>query len=69
MIFHPYVILAATGKPAEVLVAAAGPDDLAATKGSPQWQTDWTSGYLADQNLEIAAIKAMDGEKIGRAHV
>ena len=65
LVFNPYVILAATGQPVEVLVTEAEPGDLAATKGSPQWQTDWTSGYLADQNLEIAAIKAADGELIG----
>ena len=58
MVFHPYVILVVTGQPVEVLVTAAEPNDLAATKESPQWQTDWTSGFLADQNLEIAAIKA-----------
>ena len=65
MIFNPYVVLAATGQPVEVLVTEAGAEDLAATRGVPQWQADWTSRYLADRSIEIAAIKAMDGELIG----
>ena len=43
MYFSPFVIQANTGKPIEVIVDTAEMDDLEATHGIPEWQTDWTS--------------------------
>ena len=45
MYFLPFVILADTRKPIEVNIDTAEIEDLEATRGVPEWQTDWTIAY------------------------
>ena len=67
MYFSPFVIQADTGKPIEVIVDAAETDDLEATHGVPEWQTDWTSEYLSAPGVDKYAVKTPSGELIALA--
>lgn len=67
MYFSPFVILADTGKPLEVNIDTAKTDDLEATRGVPEWQTDWTSEYLSAPGVDKFAVKALGSELIALA--
>ena len=67
MVFNPFVIQMETGMPVEVTIDPAVASELRVTQKEPQWQTDWTSEYLADPAVEIFSIKSLDGELIGLA--
>lgn len=67
MYFSPFVILADIGKPINVMIDAAELDDLEATHGVPEWQTDWTSEYLSVSDVDKFAVKAPNGELIALA--
>ncbi len=65
MIFSPFVILAKTGKVFPVAIQTATTAQLRSTNQLPQWQTDWTSDYLAAPSVEKYAVLSPDGELIG----
>lgn len=67
MYFCPFVIWADTGNPVSVAVDVADIADLEATRGIPEWQTDWTSEYLSDPTVEKYAVKSADGDLIALA--
>lgn len=64
MIFIPYIIRCADNTPIEVDIHLASADDIAATHGSPRWQTDWNTSYLSNPAVSKYAMKAPDGELI-----
>lgn len=45
-----------------VQILPASPEDLAATKGIPSWQTDWESEYLSKPSVDKFALKLENGE-------
>ena len=53
--------------PVEVTIDPAVVSELRVTRQEPQWQTDWTSEYLADPTVEKFSIKSLEGELIGLA--
>lgn len=55
MFFAPYVIRGSNAEKVLVQILPASPEDLAATKGTPSWQTDWVSEYLS-QLLLISSL-------------
>ena len=67
MIFKPYVILTSSGNVVNVEIEPATQGDLAVTRDSPKWQTDWTQDYLSDPAFEKYALKSQDGELIALA--
>lgn len=67
MYFCPFVVSADTGKPIKVAIDPAEKADLEATQGILQWQTDWTSEYLAAPSVDKYAVKSMGGELIALA--
>lgn len=66
MEFSPFVILTATGEELPVQIVPAQEGDLQVTRGTPAWQTDWTSEFLAAPTVDKYAVKAADGELIAR---
>lgn len=64
MEFSLFVILTATGEELPVQIVPAQEGDLQVTRGTPAWQTDWTSELLAAPTVDKYAVKAADGELI-----
>lgn len=64
MEFSLFVILTATGEELPVQIVPAQEGDLQVTRGTPAWQTDWTSEFLAAPMVDKYAVKAADGELI-----
>ena len=60
VILQYYVVENATGKQIAIDVRPATKTDLASTKES--WQSDWTSEFILDQNLEKYAAVTDAGE-------
>ena len=57
MFFAPYVIRGSNAEKVLVQILPASPEDLAATKGTPSWQTDWESEYLSQPSVDKFALK------------
>lgn len=54
-----------TGKSKVFVTAAkATQQDLKATSVEPQWQTDWTSDYIASSGFDLYAFKTAEGELV-----
>lgn len=64
MEFRPFVVLTATGEELPVRIVPAQEGDLQVTRGTPAWQTDWTSEFLAAPAVDKYAVKAANGELI-----
>ena len=62
MFFAPYVIRGSNAEKVLVQILPASPEDLAATKGTPSWQTDWESEYLSQPSVDKFALKLENGE-------
>ena len=62
MFFAPYVIRGSNAEKVLVQILPASPEDLAATKGTPSWQTDWESEYLSQLSVDKFALKLENGE-------
>ena len=62
MFFAPYVIRGSNAEKVLVQILPASPEDLAATKGTPSWQTDWESEYLSQPSVDKFALKLDNGE-------
>lgn len=67
MIFWPHIIDAKTGEQISVSVNLASDSDMLVTKEFPEWQTDWTSIYLASPDIEKYAVKTDQGELVALA--
>ena len=65
MFFAPYVIRGSNAEKVLVQILPASPEDLAATKGTPSWQTDWESEYLSQPSVDKFALKLENGELLG----
>ena len=61
MFFAPYVIRGSNAEKVLVQILPASPEDLAATKGTPSWQTDWESEYLSQPSVDKFALKLENG--------
>lgn len=64
MFFYSFVVQADTGRAEEVSVVPASKEDLTETRRAPEWQTDWTSEYLARPDVEKYAVKSENGDLI-----
>ena len=64
MYFAPYVIRGANAEKVPAQILPASPEDLAATKDVPAWQTDWESEYLSKPSVDKFALKLETGELI-----
>ena len=62
MFFAPYVIRGSNAEKVLVQILPASPEDLAATKGTPSWQTAWESEYLSQPSVDKFALKLENGE-------
>lgn len=62
MILQYFVTETAMDRKVPVEIDYATPADLASTKSS--WQSDWTSEFISDPDLEKYAAKTDDGEVI-----
>ena len=67
MIFVPHIIRCADNISIPVDISSASADDIAATHGSPSWQTDLDSPYLSNPDVSKYAMKAPNGELIALA--
>lgn len=64
MVFSPFVVSASGGEKVAVTIEPATQADLLATRGTPAWQTDWSSEYLSDPSIEKYAVKTGEGELV-----
>lgn len=63
MFFNPYLIRK-DGEKAAVTIEPATPADLKKTTVEPLWQTDWTSDYLSDPEIQKYALKTEDSKLV-----
>ena len=67
MHFSPYIIDTAKREKVRVVIEVADEKDLRSTCEYPEWQTDWTSVFLADSSISKYAIKTLKGELVALA--
>ena len=64
MIFVPHIFYGSNQEKVNVQILPATQQDLALTRQQPAWQTDWESGYLANETVEKFAMKLNSGKLI-----
>lgn len=64
MYFNPFIIQSCDGAKVPAKIIPATDLDIAATHGSPAWQTDWDSVYLSNEAIQKYALKTAEDELV-----